>query len=37
MAGKTKIQIYVDTDVYEVFRNHVYAKYGTLHKYLGDK
>ena len=37
MAGKMKIQIYIDAEIYEAFRNYVYSKYGTFHKYLGEE
>lgn len=37
MAGKEKIHLYVDADIFEAFRNYVYSKYGTLNKYLGEE
>jgi len=37
MAPKVRIQAYVDSDVFEAFKNYIFAKYGTLHKYLGDE
>ncbi|WP_202320190.1 hypothetical protein [Archaeoglobus neptunius] len=37
MAGKVKIYIYVDEELYQAFRDYVYSKYGTLHKYLGEE
>jgi hypothetical protein len=37
MAGKVRIWVYVDPEIWEAFKNYVYSKYGTLHKYLGDE
>jgi len=37
MSPKVKIKVYVDSDIWEAFKNYVFQKYGTLHKYLGDE
>lgn len=37
MGDKVKIFVYVDSDVWNKFRDYVFAKYGTLHTYLGDE
>ncbi|MBO8180497.1 MAG: hypothetical protein H0Z19_08485 [Archaeoglobus sp.] len=37
MSQKVKIYIYVDSDIWDAFKNYVFSKYGTLHKYLGDE
>ena len=36
-ASKVKIFVYVDEEVYQAFKDYVFAKYGTLHKYLGNE
>lgn len=37
MPRKTRIWAYVDSDVFEAFKEYVFSKYGTLHKYLGEE
>jgi len=37
MSKKVKIWVFVDSDVWEAFKNYVFSKYGTLWKYLGDE
>ncbi|MBO8180643.1 MAG: hypothetical protein H0Z19_09250 [Archaeoglobus sp.] len=37
MPQKEKKYIHVDAEVLEAFKNRVFAKYRTLHKYLGEE
>jgi hypothetical protein len=37
MVQKEKIHVYVDANVLEKFKEFVFAKYGTLHAYLGEE
>ena len=37
MSKKTRIWIMVDSDVWISFKNYVFSKYGTLHRYLGEE
>jgi len=37
MSQKVRIWAYVDSDIWEAFKNYVFQKYGTLHSYLGDE
>ncbi|WP_290597910.1 MULTISPECIES: hypothetical protein [unclassified Archaeoglobus] len=37
MTYKVQIRVHVDPEIWEAFKNYVFSKYGTLHKYLGDE
>lgn len=37
MSQKVKIFVYVDEEIYQAFKDYVFAKYGTLSKYLGEE